>query len=151
MLKTIAHHLGGIIKYEEIIQNTGLTYKEVKKILPLLEDSFVVQRLTPFYKNLSNELRKNPKIYFIDYGIRNYLLEDFENIQFDFLYENFIYNQLRNQYHMYYWRTTAKITRAMRSFIEAYKPKKAIIASLKEIKKEKINNCSLEIVPMTYL
>lgn len=84
-----------IIKYESLSSDSGLKNTEIKEILPILQDSFAIFIVKPFFKNLINELRKNPKIYFMDYGIRNYLSENFDNIKFDYLYENFIHNELK--------------------------------------------------------
>ena len=66
LLKTIALSSGNMVNYETLRLNSGLSYNEVRDILPLLEDSFVLYIVRPFYKNVINELRKNPKIYFVD-------------------------------------------------------------------------------------
>lgn len=50
---------------------------KVKDYLTLLEKTFYIQPVKPFYKNLRKELTKMPKSYFLDSGIRNYLLKDF--------------------------------------------------------------------------
>jgi hypothetical protein len=169
LLKVLAS-CKSIIKYETLTVNSNLKYKDVTELLPLLQDSFVISILSPFYKNLLNELRKNPKIYFVDYGVRNYLLGNFENIDFDFLYENFIHNELKREHKINFWRTTAKtevdfiinekipievkikpkITRSLRSFIHKYKIKKAFIANLKTIDKKKINNSEIYFCPFVY-
>jgi len=174
LLKTIASISGSVVNYETLSMNSGLKYHEVRDILPLLEDSFVVFIVKPFYKNLMNELRKNPKIYFVDYGIKNYLLENFENLIFDKLYENFIHNELIRSYSVRYWRTTAKtevdfivehkkklipieikvkpkITRSFRSFIQHYKPEKAFILGLNIVDKTKVNTCNVFILPFVYI
>ncbi|RLJ02824.1 MAG: hypothetical protein DRP11_02605, partial [Candidatus Aenigmatarchaeota archaeon] len=153
LLKAIAYVSGNVIKYEMLSGNSGLKYHEVRSIMPLLEDSFIIFVVKPFYRNLVNEIRKNPKLYFVDYGIRNYLLENFENPDFDKLYENFVHNQLKRYYEVRYWRTTSKaevdfvlklgkeiipievkrkpkVTRSFRSFIQHYRPKRALIANL---------------------
>lgn len=168
LLKVLAS-CESIIKYETLT-TSGLKYHEVREILSLLQDSFVIFILKPFYKNLISELRKNPKIYFVDYGIRNQLLENFENINFDFLYENFIHNELKRKHKINYWRTTSKteidfivnekipievkikpkITRSLRSFINKYKTEKAFIANLNAIDKKKINNCNIYFLPFVY-
>ena len=173
LLKTIATISGSVVNCETLSMNSGLKYHEVRDILPLLEDSFVIFIAKPFYKNLTNELRKNPKIYFVDYGVKNYLLQNFENLMFDKLYENFIHNELKRSYNVRYWRTTAKtevdfiiehkkeiipievkvkpkITRSFRSFIQHYKPEKAFILGLNKVDKTKINTCDVFILPFSY-
>ncbi|MDP2924819.1 MAG: ATP-binding protein [Nanoarchaeota archaeon] len=169
ILKTLSANLGGIIKYENLTEVSGLKYSEIKEILPILQDSFVISIVNPFYKNLVSELRKNPKIYFVDMGIRNYLYEKFDNLDFDYLYENFVYNQLKVKFNIKYWRTTTKtevdfvidkslpipievkrnkkVTRALRSFIKNYKSEIVIVANLKIA--EKIEK-SIYAIPFVY-
>lgn len=174
LLKAIAYTSGDVVNFETLSNNSEIKYHEVREILPLLEDSFVIFIVKPFYKNLMNELRKNPKIYFMDYGIRNYLLEKFENIVFDKLYENFVHNELKRFYDVRYWRTTAKtevdfvltynnrivpvevkikpkITRSFRSFIQHYMPEKALILNLNEINSTEINKCKVYMLPFVYI
>ena len=174
LLKAIAYTSGNVINYETLSTNSNLKYHNVREILPLLEDSFVISIVRPFHKNLMNELRKNPKIYFLDYGIRNYLLENFDNIRFDYLYETFVHNELKRSYQVKYWRTTAKtevdfvvlykdkivplevkikpkITRSFRSFIQHYNPNKALILNLNILDKKNIDNCNIFMLPFVYI
>ena len=172
LLKAVAYTSGNVVNYETLSNNSEIKYHDVRNLLPLLEDSFVIFIVKPFYKNLMNELRKNPKIYFMDYGIRNYLLEKFENIVFDKLYENFVHNELKRFYDIRYWRTTAKtevdfvltnktlpievkikpkITRSFRSFIQHYKPEKALILNLNNIDTTEINRCKVYMLPFVYI
>ncbi|MBI2632039.1 ATP-binding protein [Candidatus Pacearchaeota archaeon] len=163
----------GIIKYESLASDSKLNFNELKKILSILQDSFAISIVSPFHKNLITELKKNPKIYFIDYGLRNYLAN---KVNLDILYENFIYNEMTRKYNVKYWRTTAKteidfiiqpgqnndlipievkttpkITRALRSFIETYKPSLALIANLDKLSKDKVNQCDVISVPFVHL
>lgn len=174
LLKTIAYSSGNVVNYETLRSNSDLKYHDVREILPLLEDSFVIFIVKPFYKNLINELRKNPKIYFMDYGIKNYLLEHFENIAFETLYENFVHNELKRKYDVKYWRTTAKtevdfvtmvknkpipievkikpkITRSFRSYIDHYKPERALMTTLADRETRDINGCRIYTIPFVYI
>lgn len=174
LLKTIANISGSVVNYETLSMNSGLKYHEIREVLPLLEDSFVISVVKPFYRNLTNELRKNPKIYFVDCGIKNYLLENFENVIFDSLYENFVHNELKRKYNVKYWRTTAKtevdfliehgkeiipievktkpkITRSFRSFIQHYQSKRAFMFNLNMIDKKRIDKCDVFIMPFSHI
>ncbi len=170
LLKALASMLSGTIKYETLSINSGLKFHEVTELLPLLEDSFVIGIMKPFYKNLINELRKNPKIYFIDYGFRNYLLSRFNNLEYGQLYENFVYNQLMRDHIVKFWRTTAKtevdfivneeipieakssgkVTRALRSFISTYQPRTAFVANINIVNTIRVDSINLHIVPFVY-
>ncbi len=174
LLKAVAAAYGNAVKYETLSVNSGLKYNDVREILPLLKDSFVISVIPPYYNNLSNELRKNPKIYFADYGLRNHLLENFENVDFDAMYENFVSNELSRSYKVRYWRTTAKtevdfviehkseiipievkthpkLTYSFRSFINHYRPSKAFMLCLNDISKTKIDSCDVYTVPFVYI
>lgn len=174
LLKAISFMSGSVVTYETLAENAGLKYHEVRSVLPLLEDSFILFVVRPYHKNLLSELRKNPKIYFVDFGLMNYLAGSFENLSFEKLYENFIHNELKRTYTVKYWRTTAKtevdfivetkeglipievkttpkITRSYRSFIRHYKPSRGIITNLKSLDMKKIDNCDVLILPFVYL
>jgi len=174
LLRAVAVTLGQVTNYTTLSMHAGLKCHETQELLSLLQDSFVLFIVSPFYKNLLQELRKNPKLYFIDFGLRNYLLENFETLPFDPLYENFVHNELRRSYPMKYWRTTAKtevdfivlqkqqplpvevkttakITRSFRSFISEYRPPQAFICTLKELGEITIDYCKVKIIPFVYL
>ena len=174
LLKTLAAAVGGPIKYETLCQQSGLKYNEVKTLLPLMEDSFVIRIVPPFHGNLVTELRKNPKIYFIDCGTRNYLMENFETPDFGALYENFACNALSKYGRLRYWRTTGgaemdfvlgdpgsiigieikkagRTSRSLTSFIENHKPKTVFIASKDEMSVREISGCMVFTVPLAYL
>ncbi|MBI2675509.1 MAG: ATP-binding protein [Candidatus Aenigmarchaeota archaeon] len=174
LLKACAYSMGNIVNYETLSRNAGLSYHDVRNIMPLLEDSFVIFAVRPFYRNKMNELRKNPKIYFVDFGMRNHIMEAFDKIDFSVLYENFVHNELKRLFSVKYWRTTAKtevdfviehgreiipvevktqakVTRSFRSFIESYSPGKAFILNLTEIGKKRVNGCKVVIAPFAYI
>jgi predicted AAA+ superfamily ATPase len=94
----------------------GLDYKTVEKYVLLLEQYFVVFRLSSFSRNLRNELKNNRKIYFYDNGVRNALIADFRPIELrndvGALWENFLISERMKKLHydntwanVYFWRT----------------------------------------------
>jgi len=161
-----------IINYNDLSKLTGIYDRGIKKILSILEDTFVIKAIRPFHKNLLTEIRKNPKIYFIDSGLRNAVLGrfDFSDEEFGRLFENYAFNLLKKE-NINYWRTSAKaevdfiingetplevkitpkITRSFTSFINSYNPKIAVMASLEESKILKINNTHIYIIPLAIL
>lgn len=161
-----------ILNYEDISKTIGLYNKEVKEILHILEETYVIRLIKPFHKNLSTELRKNPKVYFIDTGLRNFISGrfDFNDEEYGKLLENYILLKILGE-KVNYWRTkskaevdfvinesipveskmTPKITRSLRSFIDSYNPKSAFIANLKNQKGDKINKTRVLIVPYCFL
>lgn len=157
-----------MINYEEIGSATGLYYKEVRDILSILEETYVIKQIKPFHRNLVTELKKNPKTYFVDTGLRNFIAGRFEFSEEEYgrLLENHALSLLRRG-KANYWRTAAKaevdfvynektpveskttpkITRSLRSFIETYKPKTAFILNLKQIREEKTGDTTILIIP----
>ena len=59
-----------------------------------MEKSFVIVRVYPYSKNPRREIGKNYKVYFLDLGIRNALIGDFNPVAMrpdvGFLWENFL-------------------------------------------------------------
>ena len=110
--KFLALQIGNIIKYEELSNSSGLSYRDIIKHLNILEKTFVINLIKPFFTNKRTELTKNPKNYFIDLGLRNYLLTDFRLMEdrndAGAIMENYACNLLRSlrlSLDLKYWRT----------------------------------------------
>jgi len=180
--KFMAAQIGNLIKYEELSGASGLAYKELLKHLSILEKTYVIELIRPFYTNKRTELVKNPKNYFIDLGLRNYILNDFRKLamrnDMGAVMENQALNSLKKNYHfpVKYWRTKSKaevdfviesgekpipievkysskrtIGKSLYSFIEKFEPEKAIILTRDLLAEEKIKNCKILFVPLSYL
>jgi hypothetical protein len=54
--------------------------KTIQRYLALLEQAFIIFRLSSFSRNLRNELKRGQKIYFRDVGIRNGLIHNIQDI-----------------------------------------------------------------------
>jgi predicted AAA+ superfamily ATPase len=104
---------GNLISYEKLAAGCGSYFREVLGLLDVLGQTYVIELLRPFHRNLVTELRKNPKVYFLDPGLRNYAIKNFNppDLRDDAgrLAENFVFNQLRREeVPINFWRTTAK-------------------------------------------
>jgi predicted AAA+ superfamily ATPase len=116
ILTLLASICGNMLRYEEICLNTSSYYKEVVRILDILQQTYVVDLLRPYHRNMVTELRKNPKVYFVDSGLRNYLINNFSDLEVRVdkgaLAENFVLNRLKavvgDKGIIHFWRTTAK-------------------------------------------
>jgi|WetSurMetagenome_2_1015567.scaffolds.fasta_scaffold46624_2 uncharacterized protein len=101
LIEFLAINHGQKIKYEELCQISSLDYKEVLNYLNILEETFLIKTIRPFYKNKNKELVKVPKIYFIDSGVRNYFINNFNESRlrsdFGHLFEGFIVSELVKQ------------------------------------------------------
>ncbi|MFB6320345.1 ATP-binding protein [Saccharicrinis sp. FJH54] len=116
LLKAVALQLGCESSLNELSQLTGTSVHTVKRYLDLLEKSFVIFRLTSFSRNLRKEINKSQKIYFYDTGVRNAVVQNFNNpeLRNDIggLWENFCitermkYNHYNRRFvNSYFWRT----------------------------------------------
>jgi len=110
----LAAQIGNLLNYKELSNTSNLKYKEVLRHLEILENTFIINLLRPFYKNPRTELVKTPKVYFLDNGFRNYLLSDFREINkrndIGQLVENFAYTCLKRKKlgKINFWRTKSK-------------------------------------------
>lgn len=74
ILIMIAHQQGGILNSSELGRSLGVSYHTVNKYLNILEETFVIRKLQPFYKNIKKRLVKSPKVYIRDTGLLHHLL-----------------------------------------------------------------------------
>jgi len=119
LLQALAFQTGSQVSYSEIGSFVGLDSKTVEKYIDLLEKAFVIYRLTPYSKNLRDELKTCKKIYFYDNGVRNALISAFNPLELrndiGMLWENFIMAELYkkdmcgNKFaRRWFWRTKQK-------------------------------------------
>lgn len=73
-LKLLAGRVGSEINYSALAGQVGISAPQIKKWLSLLEASFIIFRLPPFFKNFGKRITKSPKVYFIEVGLACYLL-----------------------------------------------------------------------------
>jgi predicted AAA+ superfamily ATPase len=117
LLQALAFQVGSQVSYNELAQLCGLDGKTIEKYMMLLEQSYIIFRLTSFSRNLRNELKKSRKIYFYDNGIRNALIANFNQIEnrtdIGALWENYLVAERvkhlayqQKWVNHWFWRTT---------------------------------------------
>lgn len=74
LVKLIALRIGSEISYAELAKEVGVSRPAILNYINLLEQAFIIFRLTPLYTNKTKEINKSHKIYFYDVGIRNALI-----------------------------------------------------------------------------
>ncbi|MBI1871193.1 MAG: ATP-binding protein, partial [Chlamydiae bacterium] len=72
----LAPQIGNLVNHHHLSQACTLEYRKLKKHLTLLQETFISQEIRPFFKNRQKELTKSPKIFFLDLGFRNFLMEN---------------------------------------------------------------------------
>ena len=78
LLRALAFQAGAQVSYSELGQNLGIDRQTVESYVNLLEQSFILYRLPPLTRNPRKEISKLRKIYFYDNGVRNALINRFE-------------------------------------------------------------------------
>lgn len=81
LVSLLAHQSGQLLNINELGNSVELSRPTVKKYLKTLEDTFVINRVSPYYTNKKRELVKMPKAYFCDTGMRNHALDNFLSFQ----------------------------------------------------------------------
>lgn len=76
----IAAQIGAIVVYRNLGTAAHLDFRNLKKHLNILKETFVSEEVAPFFKNRHKELTKNPKMYFLDMGFRNFIMENMNNL-----------------------------------------------------------------------
>ncbi|MBA4379328.1 MAG: hypothetical protein C0393_01325 [Anaerolinea sp.] len=116
LLRLLAFQIGSETSLTEIGTQLGVEYKTIQRYLDLLEKAFVIVRLGGFSRNLRQEITNKAKYYFMDNGIRNALIAQFNDLaqrnDAGQLWENFIFmERLKHRTYcsiyanMYFWRT----------------------------------------------
>ncbi len=102
-LKLCAGRIGQLLNTKSLANDLGISHSTVMNWLSVLEASFVIYRLTPYFENFGKRLIKSPKLYFSDTGLARYLLDilDIRQLPRDplrgHLFENFVVNECIKQ------------------------------------------------------
>lgn len=112
LLRILADKSGSLLNIDELASSVGIARETVYEYLVLLEATYIVKRLPPYFRNLRSELTKMPKIYFEDSGVLNYLKYNsiVEKVDGQ-LFENAVYAELKKIFGpdmLRYWRTQLK-------------------------------------------
>jgi predicted AAA+ superfamily ATPase len=74
MLTMTAHLQGSLLNMSNLANSLGISVSTVSKYLEILEGSFLIRRISPYFKNIGKQLVKSPKIYHRDTGLLHHLL-----------------------------------------------------------------------------
>ncbi len=117
LLKALALQVGSEVSFSELSRLTGADRGTIEKYIRILEDAFILFRLSGFSRNVRTELRKSKKFYFWDNGVRNAIIGNFNPLDSrsdtGALWENYIVSErlklIRSRKELaftYFWRTT---------------------------------------------
>ena len=180
LAKLMAFNVGSITSFSGFSSDIGINFNRIEEYTEILKTTYIIHSLRSFHRNLSTEIRKPPKIYFLDLGMRNALLNNFSG--FDSrsdrgpIMENFVFREIISNFidwETRFWRTTGKaevdfvlskgkeiipveaklgmkIERGFHSFLRAYAPERAVVATFDHFGKKRIGKTRLFFVPAWY-
>jgi len=115
LLKILASQIGSLVNFNELARTVGIDVKTIRHYLFYLEQTFLIKKVTPFFRNTRSEVTKAPIYYFVDLGLRNWLLGLFGLPEIPIsisghLFENLVFNILKSQTELsptqiHFWRT----------------------------------------------
>lgn len=73
-VRICAGRIGQLLNLEGISNDVGVSSHTVKEWISILEASFILFRLQPYFENFGKRVIKSPKLYFYDVGLASYLL-----------------------------------------------------------------------------
>jgi predicted AAA+ superfamily ATPase len=73
-LRIAATRTGQLVNLSQLGADAGVTHNTAKSWLGILEASYIVTRVAPFFRNVGKRLVKTPKLHFLDSGLVCYLL-----------------------------------------------------------------------------
>ena len=186
LIVLVAHSSGQLVNYNQLAMDCQVSVSTIQNYLSILENTYIISRVTPFVGNKRKEVTSNPIFYFIDNGFRNQALRNLSALletrqDIGLLTQNAIFQELLKfkiqwfyDFTIYYWRTQScaevdfilyknanciipieakfrtmnspVVTRAFRSFIDAYQPQYGFFITKNFNKKIKINNCEVHFI-----
>lgn len=142
LIEILAVNNGKLLNINKIAVQTGFSRGEIEKYLFLLNETFVIQSINPFFSNKLKEITKMPKIYFEDTGLRNLAINNFNNLakreDNGILLENFVASEISKLnltiWDLKFWRTK------MQSEVDFIFQKNNIVYPI-EVKFQKLKAC----------
>ncbi len=110
----LAHNHGQLLNYSELGRSLGLTDMTIKRYTEILEQTFMIRLLKPWYENISKRQVKAPKVYIRDSGILHALLGIHEHDWYvhpkrSLSFEGFVIEELIRKFktdaEYFFWRT----------------------------------------------
>jgi len=112
LLRVLAGQSGKLLNVLELANTVGIARPTLDNYLAILESTYVIKIINPFFRNLRAELTKMPKVYFEDLGIKTILEKGgfARKLEGDNL-ETAVFSLLRKKFNaegIHFWRTAQK-------------------------------------------
>lgn len=112
LLKILSRQVGQLVNASELANTLSVSKTAIDNYLYVMQKSFHLVLVKPFFKNIRKEITKMPKVFFLDLGLRNFLTGDFKSFELrddqGQLLENAVFRQLTEKYNrdaIKFWRT----------------------------------------------
>lgn len=118
-LQLLAANASQILDMTHYARDLGVSVPTIKRWLSILEASYIIFLVSPFYENYGKRIIKSPKVYFYDTGLVSYLtgISTFEQYNqgpmAGALFENYIVSEIKKKElhlatlaELYYFRTS---------------------------------------------
>lgn len=113
LISLLSASSGSLVNMDEISKTLSIHKVTLDNYFYYLEQTFIIDRIRPFFKNTRKEIIKSPKVYFNDIGLRNFAINNFNELDIredkGFVFENFIYLLLKEKLSgggkVSFWRT----------------------------------------------
>lgn len=115
LLKILSSQVGNLVNGSELANTLNVSKTTIDNYLYVMQKSFHLKLIPPLFSNVRKELTKMPKVFFLDLGLRNFFVDNFNNFltrtdKGAFL-ENIVFRQLLGKYNseeIRFWRTINK-------------------------------------------
>ena len=115
ILQLLANQSASLFNINNISKILRKSNQTIESYIYVMLKSFHISKISPFYSNFTKEIRKIPKIYFTDLGLRNYFAQNFNPIALrkdkGELFENFVFKRFYDKYDdsdIQFWLTQKK-------------------------------------------
>lgn len=111
LIQLLKKQVGSPVSYSSLAENLQVNDKTIKRWLTLLENMYVIFKVTPYHKNIARSLLKQPKYYFYDTGqVEGELSARLENLVACALLKEMHYREdvLGESFQLFYLRNKLK-------------------------------------------
>ncbi len=102
MMRLLANQTGSLVNFNKISNMLDINVETTRKYLYTMRKSFHLTLIKPFWSNKNKELKRMPKIFYYDNGLRNFFADDFSPIPLrddrGIIFENFVFRRLLDFY-----------------------------------------------------
>ncbi len=154
LVRYLALTPGGPLNVQSLSDNLDLSVPTMNKYLDALEKSYLIVQVPPFFTNKLKEITKQPKVFFVDTGLRNVIAGNVPPEPSGTMFENYVFTELlKLGYRPKHWRSRGgaevdfvlevdggtipieaklkvvprRVYRGLASFISTYKPSRAFV------------------------